>query len=320
MSGLPPQGWPPQVRCVQPGIGPVARLALGLRRLRRAVRRRLVPGRVAAARAELRGECPGCPHDVVEVADLRWVRNVCGFRAPAGREPLLFADRFGFVRLALPERRVALLASIALALVAWIWMPWSLPAAAAPWLFTLWFFRDPERHAPVGEGLVLAAADGVLDDIRRESACPFFPGPALRLGVFLSLFDVHVNRAPVDGVAWRFDYRPGVRRATYRIGATDDNEQLLTWLRTDDGLPVVVRQLAGPAARRICCVLRAGERVAAGQRFGLIKFGSRTEVFVPDVPGLQLLARAGQRVVAGETILARLPANTGAMPASDVTR
>ena len=302
-----PSGWPAHVRCVQPGIGPVAQLALFVRRIRRWFRRSLAPQRVAAARAALRGECADCTHDVVEAADLRWVANVCGLRPPAGADPVLFADRFGLVRLARPELLLALFVSAAAGVVASIWSWWLLPVALLPLAFTTWFFRDPERLPPAGEGLVLAAADGVLDDVRREPECPFFQGPAIRLGVFLSLFDVHVNRAPVAGEATGFDYRPGARRATHRIGATDANEQLLTWLRTPDGLPIVVRQIAGPAARRICCVLRAGERVAAGQRFGLIKFGSRTEVFVPDVPGLQLVARSGQRVRAGETILARLP-------------
>ncbi|MBK8101362.1 MAG: phosphatidylserine decarboxylase [Planctomycetes bacterium] len=302
-----PSGWPPHVRCVQPGIGPAAQLALFVRRIRRWLRRSLAPQRLAAARAALRGECADCPHDVVEAADLRWVRNVCGLRPPDGREPVLFADGLGLVRLARPELLLAALVSAAAGGVASIWSWWLLPVALLPLAFTVWFFRDPERCPPADPDAVLAAADGVLDDVRREAACPFFAGPAVRLGVFLSLFDVHVNRAPVAGEAIGFDYRPGARRATYRIGKTDANEQLLTWLRTDDGLPVVVRQIAGPAAQRICCVLRTGERVAAGQRFGLIKFGSRTEVFVPDVPGLQLVARPGQRVRAGETILARLP-------------
>jgi phosphatidylserine decarboxylase len=180
-----------------------------------------------------------------------------------------------------------------------------LPAA-----FALWFFRDPTRHPPGACDAVLAPADGVLDDVREEPTSPFFPGPALRLGIFLSLLDVHVNRAPFAAHARRFEYRPGARRATYRVGELDDNEQHLTWFEhaRDSGLVAVVRQIAGPAARRVCNWLRPDQAVSAGERFGLIKFGSRTEVWLPLRPDLRLLARRGQRVRAGETVLAEITA------------
>jgi phosphatidylserine decarboxylase len=191
------------------------------------------------------------------------------------------------------------------ALLAWL-HPLAAPLGALPLVFTLWFFRDPERTPPPGEDLVLAPADGVLDDVREEPTCPFFPGPALRLGIFLSLLDVHVNRVPISGRAVRSDYRPGARAATYRVGATDANEQLVTWFEaaTPPAFAVVVRQIAGPVARRVSSVLRPGDAVVRGQRFGLIKFGSRTELWLP-AGAVEPVARKGERVRGGETVLAR---------------
>jgi phosphatidylserine decarboxylase len=202
------------------------------------------------------------------------------------------------------------------------------PIAALPWivppLFSAWFFRDPTRHPPNDATAILAPADGRLDDIREEPSCPFLDGPVVRLGIYLSLFDVHVNRAPFAATGERFEYRPGHRQPTWRVDRTDRNEQFVTWLRhARPPHPVaVVRQIAGPAARRICNWLRHGEHVAAGSRIGLIKFGSRTELFVPQSCGFRVVARRGDRVRAGETVLARFDdfANTRAETASCAPR
>ncbi len=213
---------------------------------------------------------------------------------------------FGLARAGLREVGIAAgvsaLAAVGLSLV----HPLAALPAAIPLGFSLWFFRDPLRAPPQAEGVVLAPADGVLDDVRDEATSPFFAGPAVRLGIFLSLFDVHVNRAPFAAVARSFAHRPGARRATYRVGELDDNEQTLTWFEhaRDPRLVAGVRQIAGPAARRVCNWLGIGEAVAAGQRFGLIKFGSRTELWLPKRQDLRVLAAQGQRVRAGETVLA----------------
>jgi phosphatidylserine decarboxylase len=207
----------------------------------------------------------------------------------------------------------------ALAALALMLTPWLVPVPLLLPAFAVWFFRDPERIAPTASDLVLAPADGVLDVLQHEASCPFFAGPAIRLGIYLSLFDVHVNRVPVAGHADRFEYRRGARVATRHRGRTDANEQLVTWFRSAAGLPIVVRQIAGPAARRICSVLGAAQAVVAGQRFGLIKFGSRTELWLPDAPGLQLSVRLGQRMRGGNTVIADLstlaPSARAALPA-----
>jgi phosphatidylserine decarboxylase len=299
------RGWGADVRTVQPGGGPVAALALAWGRLRRAWLRAGRPRYVRELEALRTRQCPGCTHDVVDGRDLLWVQNVCAVRLPAARTVSPFRDRFGLVRLGRADVLACCVAGATVGLLgAWL-TPWLAVLGLLPPAFALRFFRDPERDVPGAPELVLAPADGVLDDVRREEQCPFFAGAAWRLGIYLSVWDVHVNRAPVHGIAERFDYRPGRRVPTVRRGVTDANEQLVTWFHADAGLPVVVRQIAGPLARRICNVLGAGDRVAAGERFGLIKFGSRTELWLPADARLELAARRGQRVVGGVSVLAR---------------
>ena len=304
-------GWAANVRCVQPGGGPLPALALRLGRWRRAWLRRWRPGYVARQLAVRTAHCKDCDHDVIDGRDLRWVQNVCGVRFPDAAAWSAFRDRSGLVRLGRGEVLLAAVAAAGLACaLAMLWLPLG-GLGAAPLLFAGWFFRDPERTPPAGEGLLVAPADGVLDDLRDEPDCPFFAGPAVRLGIYLSLFDVHVQRVPLTGMVRRCEYRPGRHVPTVRRGVTDGNEQLLTWFAVAPGLDLVVRQIAGPVARRICSVLAVGERVATGQRFGLIKFGSRVELWLPAALGARLAVAVGQRLVAGETVLANLrPAAT----------
>ncbi|HZN41666.1 MAG TPA: phosphatidylserine decarboxylase [Planctomycetota bacterium] len=300
------RGWPAGVRSVQIGGGPLAVLLLFVGRVRRALLRRFRPRYAARLRSERTGSCPDCTHDVLDGRDLMWVQNVCGYELPPGLRVDAFRDRFGLVRLGRPELLACAALGGALAAVAAMIAPWLVPVPLLLPAFAVWFFRDPERVPPAAPDLVLAPADGVLDVLQHEAQCQFFAGPAIRLGIYLSLLDVHVNRAPVSGHAHHFEYRRGARVATRHRGRTDANEQLVTWFRSAAGLPVVVRQIAGPAARRICHVLGAGQAVVAGQRFGLIKFGSRTELWLPDAPGLQLSVRLGQRMRGGNTVIANL--------------
>jgi phosphatidylserine decarboxylase len=301
-------GWAPAVRCVQPGGGLVPSLASWCGRWRRAWLRRWRPDYVAWLHAARTATCADCDHDVIDGRDLLWVQNVCGVRLPAPHLVSPFRDRCGLVRLGRGELLLAAAAGAALAaLLAWLWLPLAW-LGSAPLLFALWFFRSPPRTPPEEQGLLVAPADGVLDDLRHEAECPFFPGPALRLGIYLSLFDVHVQRIPHHGVVRRSEYRPGRHVPTVRRGVTDGNEQLLTWLTIAPGVDLVVRQVAGPLARRICSVLAAGERVATGQPFGLIKFGSRVELWLPAAFGARLTVAVGQRLVAGETVIARAEA------------
>ena len=298
------RGWGGKVHSVQPGEGWVRRLVAFSLRLRRAWLRCCRPQYVQRMAALRLGDCPDCAHDVIDGHDLLWVQNVCGYRLPAAHTVPPFRDRWGLVRLGRPELLLALLVSVALVVGLLCWQPWLAVLGAVPIAFTVWFFRDPERAIPAGDDVVVAPADGLVDDVRREAQCEFFDGPAVRVGIYLSVFDVHVNRAPIAGVVTRCEYRPGRKVPTVRRGFTDANEQLVTWF-TGVVPHAVVRQIAGPFARRVCSVLGVGDRVLCGERFGLIKFGSRTELWLPDDGRLVVGVQMGQRVRGGATVVGR---------------
>jgi phosphatidylserine decarboxylase len=164
------------------------------------------------------------------------------------------------------------------------------------------FFRDPDRTVPRDRGIVLAPADGrvMYAGAARPDEAP--PGRWLQITIFLSLFDVHINRTPVPGRVTRVEYVPGSAVPAYRPGA-HRNEHSEIWLE-HDGKVVVTRQVVGVLARRVVCRVQPGQELAAGARIGLMKFGSRMDVFVP--PDAQITVSQGQQVRAGETIIARL--------------
>lgn len=166
--------------------------------------------------------------------------------------------------------------------------------------FCAFFFRDPERVPPAEEGdLLLAPADGRVTEVGPAGEGE--PGNQ-RVSIFLSLFDVHVNRAPAAGQVSAVRYREGAFRAAFRKDAAQRNERNELELNTERG-PVRVRQIAGVAARRIVCRARVGDRLNAGERFGLIRFGSRTDVVVP--PGVSWRVRRGDHVRGGVTVLGK---------------
>jgi phosphatidylserine decarboxylase len=161
------------------------------------------------------------------------------------------------------------------------------------------FFRDPERAAPTTPRAILAPADGKVMAVGPVADDPFV-GPAQAVSIFLSPLDVHVNRSPLAGLVVGVEYRPGAKMAAYRAEASDRNERTSISIQAD-GARVVVRQIAGVLARRIVCRVQPGDRLASGQRFGLIKFGSRTDLIVPATARLQV--QAGDRVRGGETVM-----------------
>ncbi|MBL8753645.1 MAG: phosphatidylserine decarboxylase [Planctomycetes bacterium] len=288
---------------VQPGGGAGALLARVFGRVRRAWLRTFRPGYVAAmARRRVRA-CPRCVHDVVDGRDLVWVQNVCGVRFPPEDTVSPFRDRFGLVRLGRPELLLAACASVLLGFGLACVSTWLLAAGLVPLAFTAWFLRDPDRRPPAAPDVVLAPADGVLDDVREEPVSPFGTGPALRIGIYLSVFDVHVQRAPSAGRIVSSTYHPGPCVPTWRRGQTDGNAHTRTTWADAVGRVVQVRQIAGPFASRVVSVVRVGDELAAGERFGMIKFGSRCELWLPVAQAARLLVQRGQRVRAGETVL-----------------
>lgn len=175
-------------------------------------------------------------------------------------------------------------------------------------ILTLWcayFFRDPERLVPQGEGLVIAPADGVVQLV-GPAVPPAELGmgadPRPRICIFMNVFNVHVNRNPVSGRVVALAYRPGKFVNAALDKASTDNERQSIRLRTEDGREFAVVQIAGLVARRILCELTEGQGVRAGDRFGLIRFGSRVDVYLE--PGMIPLVAPGQTTIAGETVLA----------------
>jgi phosphatidylserine decarboxylase len=178
---------------------------------------------------------------------------------------------------------------------------WAAGLAALAGFFT-YFFRDPERVVPVDDGLVVSPADGKV--MIAGAADPRWspPGDWQQITIFLSPMDVHINRTPVDGRVVRVEYRPGKFLPAYKEEASG-NELNEIWL-DHHGEPVVVRQVVGILARRIVCRVVEGQTLARGERIGLMKFGSRMDVFLP--AHAEITVAVGQQAVAGETVLARL--------------
>ena len=181
---------------------------------------------------------------------------------------------------------------------------------------TVWcyyFFRDPKRTVPQREGLLVSPADGVVSLIERavppaELGMPDVP--LLRVSVFMNVFNCHVNRAPVAGEITAVAYRPGKFFNASLDKASEHNERNSLCIRLSDGREIAVVQIAGLVARRIVCFVAPGAQTATGERFGLIRFGSRLDVYLP--PGVTPLVSLGQTMVAGETVLAELPVAEGA--------
>lgn len=180
--------------------------------------------------------------------------------------------------------------------LAWLAGPWF---GAPLWIlaaFCLYFFRDPEREVPPGP-VAVSPADGKVVAVKAES-------PALqRVSIFLNIFDVHVNRAPIGGVIAKVQYQKGSFRVASREECSTVNEQNVVTVE-GEGTTVVFKQIAGLIARRIVFTKRPGERVTAGERIGLIKFGSRADVLLG--PEWQIVVRPGERVSAGSSVIARL--------------
>jgi len=173
---------------------------------------------------------------------------------------------------------------------------------------TALFFRNPRRVRPPLTGVVLSAADGTVATVSEvlpptELDLPREPVP--RVSVFLSVLDVHVQRVPVDGRVLAVEYRPGTFLSADLDKASEDNERNAVLFETSDRTQVGVVQIAGLLARRIVCNVAPGDEVAAGETFGLIRFGSRVDVYLP--PGSRVTVAAGQRTIGGETVLAELP-------------
>ncbi|MHC4505356.1 MAG: phosphatidylserine decarboxylase family protein [Planctomycetota bacterium] len=227
----------------------------------------------------------------------------------------------GLARYGLREILASLVICGGGAAALWVYAtPWAAIGPGVLFLFTLYFFRDPRRVPPEGEGLIVSPADGTVVDIEEVDEPEFLGGRSERVGIFLSLFSVHINRAPLAGRVGYVKYKPGRFLAAFNERASAENESNIVGLETDletragGKLKVAVKQISGVIARRIVCACREAQELGRGEKFGMIKFGSRTELYLP--PGAaELTVSVGDKVRAGRTVIGRVVAGAGAEPA-----
>tara|TARA_R110000787_G_scaffold48866_3_gene117360 strand:- start:19641 stop:20339 length:699 start_codon:yes stop_codon:yes gene_type:complete len=216
------------------------------------------------------------------------------------------------------HRFIAIFAAVTLALFLFTWplLGW---IGVILTLWCVYFFRDPDRNVPTREGLIVSPADGVVQMIERAvppEELGMGPDARLRISIFLNVFNVHVNRVPLGGTIIRQVYRPGKFLNAALDKASEENERHAVHLRDDKGNDIVFVQIAGLVARRIVCYLTDNQEVRTGERFGLIRFGSRTDIYLPE--GVEPMVGLGQSMVGGETIIADLNAKNEAPMAVEV--
>ena len=203
----------------------------------------------------------------------------------------------------LAEARWIFAVLLLLIILSWFFIPWLSLVFGLLALYTLAFFRDPDRVAPTDDNAVLAAADGTVTDIVEIEENEVLKTRTRRVGIFLSIFNVHTNRTPIDSRVIYRQHREGLFLDARRPECSEKNESM-TWAFQNARATVVVRQLTGAIARRIVAWANVGDELKRGERFGMIRFGSRTEVYLP--LNASVLVEVGDRVAGGLTVIARL--------------
>tara|TARA_B100000029_G_scaffold363660_1_gene356729 strand:- start:803 stop:1822 length:1020 start_codon:yes stop_codon:yes gene_type:complete len=310
----------PQLTSIQPGGGVVVCLEKAWGCWRRWWLKTFRRGYVRRMESLRQGDRNPCPHEVLDPRDLKFYRNQPGYWWKPEDDPFVGRDQLPFVRVGLAE------------LIVFSVLTWFPAAALVCWLFTAapdgvvaglgwaavvllvvaaglvaWFFRNPHRVPPDDLDAVLSPADGKVVEIREIDHDEYIGGPAVLIGIFLSLFNVHVNRSPRPARVIGLSYRRGKFLNAGRPEASQENEQLAVRLEEtgENPRPLIVRQITGLIARRIVCWLKPGDTLSAGEVFGMIKMGSRTELVLPREEGLELVAELGEMVQAGTSIMAR---------------
>ncbi len=317
---LPLEPMDPQLTTVQPGGGVIIKLEQAWGSWRRWFLKTFRSGYVAKMRELRRGDRNGCPHEVLDPRDLKFYLNQGGYSWDAADDPFTWRDRLPFARMGLAELMAGVLLTFGpatLLTVVALQQGFTGIAAVFAWLLVaafvviggliVWFFRDPCRKIPAETGLVVSPADGKVVLIEEVEHDEFIGGPAVVIGIFLSIFNVHINRTPVAARVIGLRYKPGKYLNALRPESARENEQLAVCIEGNLApyRRMVVRQITGAIARRIVCWLKPGDELERGEQFGMIKLGSRTELVLPREDGLSVEARVGQTVKAGSSILAR---------------
>ena len=292
---------------VQPGGGVCYRLELAWGRWRRWWLKRFRGGYVDRMARLRRGDSDGAPHEILDTRDLKYCRNRCQCDWDPADDPFRWRERLPFARWGLAELQLMGWPLLGLTvLLACSRFPYLAPAPGMILCLIVYFFRDPPRRVPQEPGLVVSPADGKVAEVTHLEHDEFVGGPAVRIGIFLSIFNVHLNRAPAAARVIALRYSPGKFLNALNPESARHNEN--TWIGLEEETPphrrMVVRQISGAIARRIVCNLRPGEVVARGHKFGMIKLGSRTELILPDCKGLSIRVEVGHRVKAGSSVVA----------------
>lgn len=303
---------PQQPAGVQPGGGFCAAIEMCWARFRRYWLRKVCPGYVQTMQAKRQGSCLDCPHDIIDSRDLKYTRNVCGYFFRPEDDAYAWRNRLGFARHGFAEMFLFTLAYLTLAGVCvflalelhWsFWIPFV--ALSLVELEIITFFRDPERTIPADPHVLVSPADGTVTNVEEVDEPEF--GKALRISIFLSIFNVHVNRSPRDAEVTQVRYFPGEYLDARNPDSAVRNEQLwIDLIEPATNRPIRVKQISGAIARRIVCWLKKGDRVGKGERIGMIKLGSRTDVLIPAGHAREVLVKVGDKVSGGATILLRL--------------
>jgi phosphatidylserine decarboxylase len=310
----------PQIMDIQPGGGVVIELEQKWGCVRRWWLKTFRKGYVAKMAACRNGDPTLVPHEVLDPRDLKFYQNQTDCHWDKADDPFAWRDNLPFARVGLAELLVfsalswgpaiaALAASLTLDVsdavryVLWF-VAFGLSLCGVEFA---WFFRDPKRVVPSEPGLVVAPADGKVVHIEEIEHDDFIGGPAIEIGIFLSIFNVHINRVPVACRVTGIHYKPGLMLNALRPESARENERLTLHLEesTAPHRRMVVRQITGALARRIVCWLKPGDELERGEQLGMIKLGSRTELLLPKEDGLEIVTKLGDNIVAGETIMAR---------------
>lgn len=312
----------PQITSIQPGGGDVMEVELAWGRLRRWLLKMFCKQYVEAMARVRRGEENKAPHEVLDPRDVKYYRNLGGYSWDTKDDPFAWRDKLPFARPGLAELLVYSFLSFGWAgVLSWVLLRFSVSLwiATCGWLLVttltviglliVWFFRNPPRRVPEGEHLVVSPADGKLVEIEKIEHDEYIGGPAIRFGIFLSIFNVHTNRVPIACRIIKIAYFRGKYLNALKPESAKVNEKLELSIQGTQAphRPMLVRQIAGAIARRIVCYVRPDESLMSGSLFGMIKFGSRTELVLPDETGLEIVARLGDAVKGGSTIIARYP-------------
>lgn len=306
-----PEPLPENIRSVQPGGGTCYSIEMAWGRFRRGYLKRFRRGYVERMASKRIGSTEGAPHEILDPRDLKFARNQCEAHWRPEDDPFRWREGIPFARWGLAE----------LQLMGWPMLAATIALAASPWWYLaivpgvllgliVYFFRDPRRDVPGGAGLVVSPADGTVVDITELEQDEFVEGPVVRVGIFLSIFNVHINRMPVAAKVLSLKYSPGAFYDARLPECAAYNENMWIGIEAEEApfRKIAMRQISGKVARRIVCDMKPGESLPRGHKLGMIKFGSRTELFLPRTDDLQIAVKLGDKLQGGVSIVARYDA------------